>query len=95
MKTRVLRHGSVKGAYNPSSNHPFYGWHRLCSDFDGDSGLKAHGEVILEYCDFHDKAFELVNCFFHILLYRQDIGKIYIARPCISLIDTDQHCVWI
>ena len=29
MKTRVLRRGSVKGAYSPSSNHPFYGWHRL------------------------------------------------------------------
>ena len=28
MKTRVLRRGSVKGAYSPSSNHPFYGWHR-------------------------------------------------------------------
>ena len=30
MKTRVLRRGSVKGAYSPSSNHPFYGWHRFC-----------------------------------------------------------------
>ena len=29
MKTRVLRRGSVKGAYSPSSNHPFYGWHRF------------------------------------------------------------------
>ena len=31
MKTRVLRRGSVKGAYSPSSNHPFYGWHRFAA----------------------------------------------------------------
>ena len=60
MKTRVLRRGSVKGAYSPSSNHPFYGWHRLwgeapaclgvhrrreCEDFaHRDEGIRANGE---------------------------------------------------
>ena len=32
---------------------------------------------------------ELVNCYLQILLYGQDIGKIYIAGLCIFLIDTD------
>ena len=39
MKTRVLRRGSVKGAYSPSSNHPFYGWHRFASVCKGTDGL--------------------------------------------------------
>ena len=28
IKGRVFRRGSVRGAYDPSSNHPFYGWFR-------------------------------------------------------------------
>ena len=66
MKTRVLRRGSVKGAYSPSSNHPFYGWHRfsgryLCEDFaPRDEAIRPSGgrganrpwprAVISEFC---------------------------------------------
>ena len=44
MKTRVLRRGSVKGAYSPSSNHPFYGWHRF-----GKKRIRHNGKSFPRY----------------------------------------------
>ena len=81
MKTRVLRRGSVKGAYSPSSNHPFYGWHRLARDFIGFNNKK--GEV------YEENFFEKKNPFFKSKAFTDEIKEFYAGKMNEKLKDAD------